>query len=250
MAREVMIVDSSASMRRIFRAMILANVDDTEVTESQNVNDAMEKLKRQRFHAVLFSRESSNEEWLNFIKRTGDGSEKTKTVFVLFTSNKQSGFIEEAKSYGVADHLIIPCADHALADIMTKVYNPFDMRASRRYNIPDTVAILEQGGESFQAEVINFSEGGMLCGMDFSEKYAWPAPVMATLNFSIGGKKETVKDLYSISARLVVTESNPDFTPKRLRVAFRFEIVPEESRNILEKVFAHVEQQEQQVAGG
>lgn len=248
MAREIMIVDSSASMRRILRTMIFANVNDAKIAESQNVNEAMGKLEQHRFHAVLFSKESSTDQWLDFIitnRRTS--SDDKKPGFVLFTSSKHHAVVEEMKAFGVTECVTIPCKANELAEVVTKVCNPFVLRDARRYNLPDTTVVVEQGGERFHAEVVNFSEGGMLCEMDHSDKYMWQSPVMATINFMIDGEKEVASGLYSITTRLVVLESNPDFSPRRTKVAFKFEIIPEASSAVLNKVFDYVEKLEQKL---
>lgn len=248
MPRKIMVVDSSASMRKIIRTMILANINDAEVNEAYDVTETIEKLAEEEHHIVLFSRESSTDEWLDYIKKTtGDSSGKYPTKFVLFTSTKQQDFIDKVREFGVVDHQVIPCSAQAFAETIDRVFNPYDLRSTKRYNLPDTVAFLEQGSERLQAEVINFSMGGLLCELDFTPQYNWAAPVMIAVNFPMEDEKLSAGGLYSFMIRLVVVESNPDFSPSRIRVAFRFSMVPAETKEVFEKVFDYIETQEKQL---
>ena len=246
MPRKIMVVDSSASMRRIIRTMILANINDAEVSESSDVAETIEKLAQAEYHVVLFSRESSTDQWLKFMKQaSNDSAGKYPTRFVVFTSSKQQEFMEQIKDAGVTDCLIIPCSAQALAVTIDRAFNPYDLRSTKRYNLPDTIAILEQGEESTQAEVINISTGGFLCELAYSPHYNWSAPVMTTVQFPMGGEMLSAGGLYSVMIRLSVVESNPDFSPKRVRVAYKFTMVPANTKEVFEKVFAYIEAQEQ-----
>ena len=248
MPRKIMLVDSSASMRRILRAKILANINDADVNEANDVNEAMKNLAQDDYHVVLFSRESSTDEWLNFIKAKKDNpTGNYPTSFILFTSSTQQEYIDKIKAYGVKDHQLIPCSGRALAATLDRVFNPYDLRSNKRYNLPDTMAILEQGQERMQAEVINISMGGLLCEMNFAPQYNLAAPVMITINFpAMEGEELSAGGAYSVMIRLNVVEANSDYSPKRVRVAYRFAMVPEETKKVFEKVFALVEAQEKQ----
>ncbi len=247
MPRKIMVVDSSASMRRIIRTKILANINDADVSEANDVSGAMNSLTKDDYHVVLFSRESSSDDWLNFIKAKRDTpTGKYPTSFILFTSSKQQEYLDKIKAYGVNEYQIIPCSGQALAATIDRVFNPYDLRSNKRYNLPGAEAVLAQGQEKLRAEVINISMGGLLCDMNFNPHYNLAAPVMITVNFPVEGEELSTGGAFAIMIRLNVVESNSDFSPKRVRVAYRFAMLPEETKKVFEKVFASVEAQEKQ----
>lgn len=250
MARNIIIMDSSASMRRIIRTMIQATVNDAVVSEAKNAEEAQGLIEDARYHLVIFSRESSNKKWLEFAKKRLALPEAQRTNFILFTSSKKQDYFEEIKHYGIQEHITIPCAPTALGELITRTCSHYAMRATRRYSIPGASANLEQGHNSFPAEVINFSEGGMLCELDAPAQLNWAMPTMISMECSLDGVTLKVAGLYSVSRRLMVVESNSDYSPRRIRLACRFISVPEESRTQLAQVFGMIETQESLVGNG
>lgn len=246
MARQILIVDQSTSMRRIIKTMILAEVNDADVAESQDVAEAMDRLEGRNFHVVLFSRESSTREWLEFMrKRSAETGPERATAFVLFTSSRQKKVVEEFKAYGVKEHMVIPCSPHALGELINRVCSVFTLRSGRRYSLPGAVATLEQGASVTTAELVNFSDGGMLCELTRVGSYHWSAPAMVTLNLPLDGEQPMAIGLFSVATRLTIAESYADHTPKRFRIAFRFLTMPAEAKKVLDRVFAFIEKQEE-----
>jgi hypothetical protein len=92
--------------------------------------------------------------------------------------------------------------------------------------------------------VVNFSEGGMLCDLAVPEGYDWSSTSLVNLGFSINDKMYNVNGILSALSRLQVVDSNSDFTPKRVRLAFRFVSVPQDSHEILSQVIVLVEKME------
>jgi hypothetical protein len=224
--------------------MIQATVNDAVVSEAHNDEEAQGLIEDAHYHLVIFSRESSNKKWLEFAQKRLALPEAKRTNFILFTSSKKQDYLEEIKRYGIKEHIIIPCGPNVLGELIARTCTHFAMRASRRYSIHDAKASLAQGSLSFPAEVINFSEGGALCELDAPAQFNWFMPLMISLEFNLDGAKLKVAGLYSSARRLSVIESNPDYSPKRIRLACTFITVPEESRNQLVEVFKVIEKQE------
>ncbi|HSR35999.1 MAG TPA: hypothetical protein VLL73_02375, partial [Desulfurivibrionaceae bacterium] len=116
MARQILVVDQSTSMRRIIKTMILAEINDAVVAESSDVVEAMERLKGKGFHVVLFSKESSTPEWLHFVSRCNQDACCEKTAFILFTSSKQKKLPDEFKANGVKEQINVPCSPHDVGE--------------------------------------------------------------------------------------------------------------------------------------
>ncbi|MFZ5775590.1 MAG: PilZ domain-containing protein [Thermodesulfobacteriota bacterium] len=244
MARHIMILDRSASMRRILRTVLQATVNDAIVTEAQNVEEAVAKIEEGQFNLVLFSKESVDKEWLDYAQQRLSMPGRQQTHFALLSSSRNDDYLAELKSHGITEHLLIPCSPNSLGELVTRICSPFAMRAARRYSAPNTTAVVSQGANSFKAEVVNFSEGGMLCEFSANGQYNWAAPMMVTLDFDQDGAHTIVPGLYTLLARLMVVESNPDYTPSRVRLACRFLMVPEESKQKLATIFSTIEEHE------
>lgn len=244
MARNIIIMDSSASMRRIIRTMIQATVNDAVVSEAHDAEEAQGLVEDAHYHLVIFSRESSNKKWLEFAQKRLALPEGQRTNFILFTSSEKQDYLEELKRYGIEEYFTIPCAPNDLGKIITRLCTHFAMRKARRYSVPDTIASLEQGSNIFSAEVINFSEGGLLCELDAPSQLHWFMPAMIGMEFNLEGAILKVSGLYSVARRLLVVETNADYSPRRIRLACRFINVPEESKKQLAQVFREIEKQE------
>ena len=244
MARNIIIMDSSASMRRIIRTMIQATVNDAIISEAHDAEEAQGLIEDAHYHLVIFSKESSGKKWLEFARKRLALPDGQRTNFILFTSSKKQDYFEEIKRYGIQEHIIIPCSPDALGELITRICTHFAMRTTRRYSVHDASASLEQGGNSFPAEVINFSEGGLLCELDAPAQLNWFMPAMLSMEFNIEGATLKVAGLYSVARRLMVVGANTDYSPSRIRLAYRFINVPEESKKQLTQVFGMIEKQE------
>ena len=244
MARRIIIIDSSPSMRRIITTLIQSTIDDAIVSEANNVRDAMALFNQGSFHIALFSKESSTQEWLDFAKNQSAKSELNRTRFVIFSSNQNEDFISAVQAYGVMDHLLIPCSSRQMEQLVTRICSPFFMRTDRRYSHQNAKALIMQKNKNLSAQLLNFSSGGMLCELEVAQDFDWTIPFMTTVNFAGGDVVLEAANLYSIMSRLMVVENNPDFSPRRIRLACRFVIVPDETKGVLDKMFGYIEAEE------
>ncbi|MDH5299515.1 MAG: hypothetical protein OEV91_10895, partial [Desulfobulbaceae bacterium] len=183
MSRNILIVDHSGTIRRILRTMILANINDAEVAEAPDTAKAMHRLAEGNTHLVLFSWESADDQWFDFIKKSRTASGSQRLNFILFTSRPDDRHLARVKEAGVAAQLFIPCTPAILTETVNRACNPTLLRESRRYNIPEAEATLNQGAISLDARVINISQGGMLCELPIPEHIDWSVPLLATVSF-------------------------------------------------------------------
>ena len=248
MARRIIIIDSSKSMRRIIHSLIQSTVDDAIVSEADNVQEAIAFLRDNYYHIVLFSKESSTQDWLEFVKDQSTKTGRQSTQFVLFTSNKNEAYISEAATYGVKEHLLIPCNANQMEQLITRICSPSFMRMNRRYSHSDANLLIFQKNISIDVGLLNFSSGGMLCELEVMPSFDLTVPFMATIAFDADGEMLEATNLYSTMSRLMVVETNPDFSPKRIRLACRFVVVPDETKNMLMKMFDHIEADEESLA--
>ena len=246
MPRKILIVDQSASIRRILRTMILANINDAEVSEAETSISATALLANDPQHIVLFSWESSNEQWFKFIKQTKSDPDNHRLNFIVFTSSPDDNRFDKARQAGVGHRLITPCSPEALTDLINRACNPALLRHTRRYNVPDSVANLAQGVASLDATIINISMGGMLCEIPLTEELDWTVPLLASVTFPSGdnGEPVAVANLFSVISSFFVQKRNSDYTPKTIRISMRFLNLPPDAEAKLNSVFSHAEIQE------
>lgn len=246
MSRKILIVDHSATIRRILRTMTLANINDAEVIEAENTTDATAILHNHTVNLILFSGESNSERWLDFIDATKSEAANERLNFVLFTSRPCEKSFAKARAAGVTAQLVTPCTAATFTETINRACNPTLLRESRRYNIPGSTATLTQGAISLATKVINISQGGILCELPLPEAMNWAAPVTATVNFpdSNGGAR-VVDNLFAVISSYFVQTRNPDHSPKLVRIALRFLQIPEDAAATLEKVFRQAAKEEQ-----
>ena len=237
MVRQILVVGQSAVMRKIIRTMVEANINDATVREAQNDTQALESIRTNDCHLVLYLLEDNLvEEPLAVFTRAREIGGQRRTPFLFLIDGKNSEDLQKVGVAEGADCLAIPCSADALAVAVDRACPLFSMRRFARFSVPQTMARLEQRRLRFEGRVINFSKGGVLCEIDLLDDYVWSQPVMATLDFQIEGKSIQVSDLYGFPVRLQVIESNPDYTPKCMRVAFSFIHPPPASLQAMQKV--------------
>jgi hypothetical protein len=163
-----------------------------------------------------------------------------KEIPFVMLFGKQEKYLKLAKKHGLVEYLVMPCSAKLLTDTINRVCNPASLRRSQRYSAPGTVAVIEQGRLAVAAEVVNISDGGLLCEFDAQPLISLALPVMMTVTFAIEGKEFVARGLYSVMGNMKVVERYSDFTPKRVRAGFVF-VVATEAKPIFEKVFAALE---------
>ncbi len=242
MARHIMLVEKSLTMRKILQNMILANIGDAIVHEAWSTEEALEQLDKIECNLVLFHIDESTTDWKKLIEKATKG--KKKIPVVALSSTVEGQHIQEAKTAGAQEFLALPCSPEDLVDTINRACNPMKMRFAKRYNIADTTVKIEQGRHVFEAQVVNISQGGLLCDFQFYSDFRFANPAMITLNFLLEGEKICIPGFYSVVSRLSVDESNADFSPRTLRIAYRFINVIQENQSRLEEVFLRAEKSE------
>lgn len=244
MARSILIVDSSAARRKILASMIMANLSDIGITEARNAYDAWDRLQHESFHLILFFWEPSGEAWLNFFLRLKKHPTGSQTRAILLTTDSSHPYVGEALRVGVAEALVIPCTKMELTNAINLVCNPVTLHQSPRYSLPGTTALFQQESRSYHAKVINISLGGMLCELDYIEDFAIMMPVTVTVTFQQDGKQLVANGLYSLLTRFSVLDTNADYSPNRIRVAYRFIKAPVAVQELFREIFQLADDQE------
>ncbi len=241
MLRKILLVDSSEIMRRILRGMLLANVDDAQVIEAGDALTAKDKMNQEEIHIILYSWETSDQDSLNAFP---DQQKNDSPPLLLLVSRNQEQHIKKNQKNSI-EYLVIPCSAEKLARRINRLCNPVTLRSNKRYSLKDSSIIIQQKSEQFPGILINISFSGLLCVFDFNEAYNWTQPLNIQAKISLDDKIITIDGLYSRLVRLQVIETNPDFTPKKIKTAFEFIQQPSrENKNLLREVFNWSENRE------
>jgi len=242
MARNILIVDRSVSMRRIIAAMVQANVNDAVISQASDYDEAARLVKEHGCHVLIATWESSDVRALEFFQ-AGQGKSPAQPgiPMVVLVAQDQA---DKLKKVAGVEQVLMPCTAEALADAINRACNPVKLRQSKRYSLPDTTAILEQGPEQVTAAVVNISSGGLLCELDYPGNFNFAMSVMVSVIFNLQGEELTAPGLFSAFTGMKVVARNPDHSPQRIPLAFYFINVPKVAAGILARVFVHAEQQE------
>jgi hypothetical protein len=230
-------------MRRIIEVMIQANVNDAVINQATDYEAASLLIKKQACHVVIASWESSDVSAVEFFQGLQGNSPLQQRIPIVALVTKEHA-VNLEKVNGV-EQVRMPCSAEELAEAINRACNPVRMRQSKRYSLPDTTAILEQGTSQVEAVVINVSSGGLLCELDYPGHFSCAMPVMVSIIFHLQGEELSAVGLFSAFTGMQVIARNSDHSPKRIRLSFYFITVPQEAAGILAHVFVHVEQQEQ-----
>lgn len=243
MARNILIVDRSVSMRRIIAAMVQANVNDAVISQVSDHDEAVRVVKEHGCHVLIATWESFDGRDLESYQGIQSKSLGQPGIPIVFlVAPEQAG---KLKKIAGVEQVLMPCTAEVLADAINRAYNPVKLRQSKRYSLPDTTAILNQEGiEQVTADVVNISSGGLLCELDYPGQFNFAMPVMVSVIFSLQGEELTAPGLFSVFTGMKVIARNPDHAPQRIRLAFYFVKVPKAAAGSLARVFVHLEQQE------
>jgi DNA-binding NarL/FixJ family response regulator len=242
MARHFLLVEKSETMRKIFHSKILANIDDAVISDVSGNGDVFHHIEQNPCHLVLCSWDVTDPEGFNLVhelKRHAKGKSIPCIMLLLGDDDK---YEEQVVAAGIKDYLKMPCPPKLLSDTINRVCNPVNLRASKRYSLADTIALLEQRTADTKGEVLNVSTGGLLCDLDYDENFNFAEPMMMSVVIRTEGAEETVEGLYSIMTNLKVLARNADYTPRKIRIGVTFVNTPKETKSRLEALLEKTEQ--------
>lgn len=245
MSRKFIIIDRSPALRKIIGAKIRANLDDVQLLEAETPERGLALMQDHRCHLVIYLWDGFDVHGLALYDKLRDLPADRQIPFLLLTTSEGEETLRLIEEKAIPEHLILPCPSRQFAETLNRVCNPVTLRRDKRYAVQDTIFLLEQRGHALQGNVINASLGGMLCELPFSENFNWSLPASASINFFVDGKNIVAPHLYSTVVQLTVTHRHPDFSPRKLRVSFRFLQIPEESHLALNQVFSQLEMMEE-----
>ena len=117
--KRILIVDDSASMRRIVR-LILQKLGFTNVEEAEDGREALESIRSQRFELVLSDCNMPNMNGIELLSALRQDSELNDIPFIVMTSTDQKESLLEMVKAGASDYLEKPFLADALKAKLAK----------------------------------------------------------------------------------------------------------------------------------
>lgn len=89
--------------------------------------------------------------------------------FLLMTTNADRDFIITAIQLGVTQYIVKPFSPTELERKVRSSLNSLSRRRDQRYALPEHVAVIRIGKESFAGKVLDLSRTGALLGVEYDE---------------------------------------------------------------------------------
>ena len=242
MARHVLIVEKSHMTRRVLQARILAILDDVILSEAADTDEAAALIKKSTIHLALYGWDAEDDQGIIFCNQELKTANEEPIPFVFLVANPTKKAVAILEEQGVANYVKMPCAAKDLAGAIDQACHPSSLRESKRYFISGSHGLIEQRNLTIDCKVLNVSLGGMLCEFEMDAHFNCIDPVMISSSF--GTDATRVENIYAILSNIKVVERNTDYTPKLVRMGFKFLNLAEESKNALTSILDQAEENE------
>ncbi len=117
--KRILIVDDSASMRRIVR-LILQSLGFTNVEEAEDGREALASIRSQQFELVLSDCNMPNMNGIELLSTLRQDSELNDIPFIVMTSTDQKETLLEMVKAGASDYIEKPFQADALKAKLAK----------------------------------------------------------------------------------------------------------------------------------
>lgn len=122
MAKTVMIVDDSASLRTVVK-MALKGAG-YEVVEGSDGNDALSKLGGQKVHLIITDLNMPNLDGIGFVKQVKQRAEYKFTPIIMLTTEGQEAKKQEGQAAGVKAWVVKPFQPDQMLSAVAKLALP------------------------------------------------------------------------------------------------------------------------------
>lgn len=241
MSRQFLVINHSSTLRKIIHTQIRANLDDAVVLEAEQTDEALRMIQNRQCHMALFLWDEMLPQDPEIFEKLANLPEDQRVPTLVMTTGACPETFDLLKKAGINEHLPFPCPPAELAETLNRVCNPVTLRRDKRHAFPQANFLLEQRGYAFEGTLINTSLGGLLGEMPYSENFNWSLPATASINLTVEGDSYIAPHLYCAVVQVTVIRRYPDFSPKILRISFKFLQIPETSRQTLERAFERAE---------
>lgn len=236
----ILIAHNSKAVRSIMRRRTLAEAPDFLIDEVESADEFAKRVRDGAFDVVICDEAitgSQNYDWITDLLRPGAFS---NIGYVFLVSEATTG--ERRKrlaQFGAHAFIDAKCTGSDIASAIDEVFDPRNHRQFRRVSIPGTQAKIRVGETDIGADVVNLSVAGMLCEFTCPAQFGvivlladisirFPADLEATVVDGIRGRV----------LRIHVATRGAEHQPERVRAAWQFIHVPNDSVSQLDAVLA------------
>ncbi|MDA8139691.1 MAG: hypothetical protein M0036_13655 [Desulfobacteraceae bacterium] len=240
--RNFLVIHSSRSIRSMVKRHILADLDDVEIVEASNGQEALRELCAKPFDLVICDGDLEDMPITAFRQEMTEAAfqKRAITIIALAGSVDDAGHLAQ-KNF---EHIVaLPFKPVEFVDTINQVCNPRKMRNAHRYHIPNSKVVISVWGMEAEAVLINISQGGVLVEVsgDRSDLLLQDDPRLA-IKTNIMGCNYHIKTLPVKLSRLNVVAWNENYKPTLMRLAYSFLELKEEARSELTQILQMAEE--------
>jgi CheY-like chemotaxis protein len=239
MAIKILVVHEYTVIQKIVNNYILTEYSDAVVKSFSSTLDAIEELAKVKYDIVFSAMEMPKMDGIAFSEAMLETINKN-AHFIIMTSNYDEKNIKAYKQLGINNILSIPFTQPQLTMLIQNIVNPRSKRVHERFVIQDTQVIIPLENIELKAKLINIGMNGLLCEIKLKKEYA-DLLVANKLKLIIPESSDNVvaENITSCLMRLSVTEWDEHYSPKTIRIAYRFINMPQKARDIVQKAIKH-----------
>ena len=248
MARSVLLVHDSRSVRMLLRRQLLAEATDLVV---QDVATTLECERHVTAEKVALVAAGVGADWKDALAvlQMLSALPQPPAFLLVLAEDLPTSAMDEFHAAGLKHSVRVPCKAETLLAAVNEACNPRSLRSAPRTSIPGTVAAIQFGDGTTSirlaetrvvATVVNISTNGILLDMEMpkdAHAEAWRLFETLPLRVEFPDGQGAV-ELQGRVARLDVLSDRTDRTPLVLRAALKFLRPPTSALQQLEGIFA------------
>ncbi|MDH5545725.1 MAG: response regulator [Gammaproteobacteria bacterium] len=122
MAKTILIVDDSASLRQVVNIALTGA--GYEVIEAADGQEGLNKLDGRKIHLVISDVNMPNMDGITFVTEARKKSEYKFTPFIMLTTESQQDMVEKGKAAGAKAWMVKPFKPDQMLDAVSKLVMP------------------------------------------------------------------------------------------------------------------------------
>lgn len=244
--RNILMIHSSRSVRAMVKNLMLAELDDVAITESDAGQDALYQLAAKPFALLISECQLTDMHITELQNQARNHSINKNTPFIVLSGDDAGEDRDRLPETGLVHWVDTPIDAGELIGKINEICDPRKWRETERFHIPNSKAVLNVWGMEAGARLINISLGGVLIEVsgDRSELLLQNDPKI-TLRLKSPGDYYDIKDLPCRLTRLDVIEWDNNHKPIAMRVAYVFLELNPKSQMDLEQVIMMAKEEDQ-----
>ncbi|MCP4148553.1 MAG: response regulator [bacterium] len=235
--RNVLLIHESATLRMVLKKVLLAEMADIEMKEASKAIEVPIYLRKEKFDIVIAGNDIIDLCGIDIYKKMKNEAVNKDTPLILLTehlTDKQTG---ELNAIGIDSIIPLPLNPGKIVQAIDSLVDRRKWRIHSRLNITGTRALIYNDSHRMESNVINLSQGGMLCDMDYAE---WIPKLAQKTKLSIVFPPEFEDqeiNLEGLCLRQTVKRWKTPEIPQSIRLGWKFCLPEKKNMAALVKIF-------------